>query len=186
MAPKLPFAYNAFISYYQDVDNRLAHVLQKSLRTLGSKWYLLKFKALEIFRDETDSLGCESLKEKILKGINQSEFLILLASNKGKEIRKELALRDWVSEEVEYLLNIKTTNLDTEGKSKNPNIILCVTDGDIKWDYIKNDFDWNVTNCLPENLKNTFIDTPQWVDLRKIKEKQTENNLELSLEFSRV
>ena len=176
--------FKAFISYYHTPDFVIAESLQNNLRKLGAKWFQLKFRALNIFRDKTDSSGFEGLKEKIKKGIDQSEFLILVASKTGKENCKTNKKKDWVYHEVEYWIQSKHPVEMKEGlKIKELKIIICITDGKIKWDEDSQDFDWTVTDCLPPILKNKFADIPAWVDFCGLREKVQENPRALSLEF---
>ena len=46
-----------------------------------------------------------------------------------------------------------------------------VTEGTILWDESKNDFDWQWTDCLSENLKEQFNEQPLFVDFREVKSK---------------
>ena len=177
--------YDAFISYHQNPDRQLSESLQLGLRKLGSKWYKLKFRVLEIFRDETDSAGFDSLKQKILDGIDKSDYMILLASATG--IAASKGKMNWVAEEVDYWLKTKPPKVGQDGRIIGPKIILCITDGEIAWDYTPNsmDFDWNITNCLPSSLKSKFIEAPYWVDLRKFRNYQTKSLSLNSPEFKK-
>jgi TIR domain len=153
------YRFDAFISYYQNPDKELAKAIVLALQQLGREWYLLKFRALNIFRDETGTSGNAALKQKILSGIENSNFLVILASKKGKPI--ESNRKDWVNEEAIAWLELKDS-------SNNPKIIICITDGNIEWDYNRNDFNWDITDCLPSILreKKIFKDAPKWIDLR--------------------
>jgi MTH538 TIR-like domain (DUF1863) len=162
------YRFDAFISYYQNPDKELAKAMVLALQQLGREWYLLRFRALNIFRDETGTSGNAALKQKILNGIENSNFLVILASKKGKPI--ESNKKDWVNEEANAWLELK----ESSNKSNNPKIIICVTDGNIVWDYKENDFNWNKTDCLPSVLKEkkVFNDAPKWIDLRELYDEQ--------------
>ena len=47
-------------------------------------------------------------------------------------------------------------------------IILVVTKGDIEWDRAKNQWDFNITNVLPQSLRNIFKHEPIYADLRPL------------------
>ncbi len=177
----MPYRYNAFISYNQISDKKLATSLQSSLRTLGAKKHLLKFRALEIFRDETDSIGSLGLKEKIENGLDQSEYLVLLANPSIARLSTKKNI-NWVEEEIKYWLLAKD-KVENNPSFENPNIIICLTAGVIKWDYVLNDFDWEVTNCLPISLKGVFKSVPLWIDLIDIKAKESEHPGVSSLDY---
>jgi len=181
---KRVYPFDAFISYSQIPDKGLAISLREALMELGAKKYLLQFRSLEIFRDESSTAGNKPLSQKIREGIDQSNYLILLARPEnaapGKEDKK-----NWVEEEIEYFIASKYGDLDPINRRiEGLKIIICLVDGEIFWDYRENvhDFDWAKTNCLHPCLKNRFIE-PVWVDLRGVKTKELENPTSLSLQY---
>ena len=126
------------------------------LENLEQKKYLLRFRALQIFRDETDFSGNESLKQKIEKGLDDSEYLVVLASPKIAYASSPNQ-RNWIEEEIKYWIKTKHPKEWESGVPvKGLKIILCITDGMIQWS--DNDFDWKRTNCLPPILKGKFAD----------------------------
>ena len=175
--------YNAFISYPQDPDKNLAVAIQNGLRKLGAKKHLLQFRALQIFRDETDFSGHEDLKSKIEKGLDDSEYLVVLASPKIA-YPSTTEKRNWIEEEIKYWIKTKhAEEYESRRAIKNLKIIICITNGEINWDFENNDFDWQKTTCLPPVLEGKFEDIPLWVDFRNIREKENNNQNVLSLDF---
>ena len=171
--------YHAFISYSQRADKRIANALQKGLRQLGAKRYLLRFRALEIFRDETDSGNNKGLKAKIYTGIELSDYLILLANPEVTRPGPDGV--NWVDEEIKYWLSTKhKRQYDSFERIDDLKIIICVTGGIIKW--VGDDFDWKVTNCLPKDLMKRYTNQPEWVDLREVAKKSLTDSAVLSLE----
>jgi hypothetical protein len=45
-------------------------------------------------------------------------------------------------------------------------LLLVLTEGEIVWDDVANDFDWQRTNALPANLRQAFPREPLYSDLR--------------------
>jgi len=87
--------YDAFISYSFTADKRIAPALQKGLIKLAKP--LLKRRALNVFRDETDLSVTPELWESIKKGLATSRYFILLAS-------PESAKSKWVQKEIKFWL----------------------------------------------------------------------------------
>jgi hypothetical protein len=163
------YKYNAFISYLQVPDKPIAIAIRKGLMELGAKKYLLKFRALEIFRDETDMAGKGSLTQRIQFGIDNSEYLILLARPAivGQSTSEK---KNWVQEEIEYWLRSKyLKDWPIKKRIEDTKIIICVLEGEIRWG--SEDFINDKKNCLNEILKGIFSGEPKWIDLRKLSEK---------------
>ena len=162
------YLYDAFISYPRDPDKNLAVGIQHGLRSLGAKKYLLRFRALNIFRDETDFAGHSSLKSKIEFGLDNSEYLVVLASPKiARSTNKDNI--NWIEEEIKYWIKSKhKKEWETNTHIENLKIIICLIRGEVQWDYVENDFDWQKTSALPPTLANKFQSEPQWIDFRAI------------------
>ncbi|TXI20528.1 MAG: TIR domain-containing protein [Nitrosomonas sp.] len=143
-------AYNAFISYSHAADGKLAPALHTALHRIARPWN--KIRALHIFRDHTNLSIAPELWGTILNALSDSQYFILLASPGA-------AASKWVQQEVSYWL---------ENKSKNT-LLIVLTEGDIGWDSERNDFDWNLTTVLPQNLRNVFTAEPFYIDLRQQK-----------------
>ena len=165
------FKFNAFISYLQIPDKPLAIAIRKGLMELGAKRQLLKFRALNIFRDETDLSGIGGLTQRIEFGIQNSEFLILLA-------RPEITIAstddkiNWVRKELEYWLEVfPTKSANDKRKDGLLNIIICLSAGEVKWNTGSGDFEAIPDNCINEVLFGKFKIVPKWVDFREINKK---------------
>jgi WD40 repeat protein len=143
--------YKAFISYSHGADGKLAPALQDALHRFAKPWY--KMRALRIFRDETNLSVTPELWGSIEKALNESDYFILLASPEASSSR-------WVQKEVSFWLQNKSAQT----------LLIVLTEGDIIWNSITNDFDWSLTTALPENLKKTFPEEPLYIDFRKQKE----------------
>ena len=70
--------YNAFISYSHAADGNLAPALQAGLEKFAKPWY--KIRNLNIFRDEASLSASPHLWLNIQQALEQSEYLIYMAS----------------------------------------------------------------------------------------------------------
>ena len=107
--------YNAFISYSHTADNIPAAALQSALHRFAKPWY--KLRALHVFRDQTNLAVNPALWSSIRDALDQSLFLILLAS-------PEAAASPWVEKETEYWI----------GRNGPSHILIVLTGGILKWD----------------------------------------------------
>jgi tetratricopeptide (TPR) repeat protein len=139
--------YNAFISYSHAKDKPIAAALQSVIQKLGKAWY--ERRAARVFRDDTSLSATPHLWPSIEKALYESRHLILLAS-------PEAAASPWVSEEVKYWLDHKSS--DT--------LFIGLTSGELSWDDQIGDFKWLVGTPLPRAMKGRFASEPKWVDLR--------------------
>src|SRR5215831_4696373 len=126
--------YDAFISYSHAKDKPIAAALQSVVQKLGKPWYWRR--ALRVFRDDTSLSATPHLWSTIEKALEQSRFLILLAS-------PEAATSPWVNKEVAYWLECKSAET----------LLIAVTDGSLKWNHEISDFDWHPDTPLPPALK---------------------------------
>ena len=138
--------YDAFISYSHGADLKFAPSLQRGLRKLTKPWY--KRYALHVFLDQTSLSASADLKAGLDSPIDQSEFFILLASTQAA------SPESWVRKEVSYWRDHKEM-----GK-----LLVAKTDGEIRWDETRNDFDWEKTTALPRSLAKAFPSEPNYVD----------------------
>jgi WD40 repeat protein len=136
-----------FISYNREVDTRLARTLQTALHRFAKPWYRLR--ALRIFRDEASLSASPGLWSSIQGALDDSEHLILLAS-------PQAAASPWVAKEVEYWLRRKSPD----------RILIALTSGELAWDPVATDFDWDRTTAIPQVLRGVFAEEPRYVDLR--------------------
>ena len=140
-------AFNAFISYSHTADAALAAALQGALYRFAKPWY--KLRALHIFRDQTNLSVNPALWSSIRAALDQSLFLILLAS-------PEAAASPWVAKEAEYWI----------GKNGPSHLLIVVTAGTLSWDRPAGCFLPQSTNALPASLFHAFSEEPLFLDLR--------------------
>ena len=144
----MKYKYKAFISYSHAADGKLAPILQSSLHRFTRPFY--KLRAMYVFRDETTLHLTPELWPSIQEALSKSEFFILLAS-------PDAADSEWVQKEVNEWLALNKGSLKK--------LLIVLTEGDIKWDEEKRDFDWNITNAIPLNLKGKFRYAPFYLSL---------------------
>lgn len=139
--------YHAFISYSHEADAELARALERGLQRLAKPWF--QPRALRIFRDESSLSNDSGLWSAITRGIESSKFLILLASEQGAKSK-------WCAREVAHWCSRKGSK----------NILIVLSDGEIKWDDEGGDFDWSLpTLALPPTLEGVFKAEPRYTDL---------------------
>ena len=143
--------YDAFISYSHAKDKPLAAALQSVVQKLGKPWY--KRRAARVFRDDTSLAASPHLWPSIEQALNQSRFLIVIAS-------PEFAASRWCAKEVEFWLAHK--GIDT--------ILVALSDGELAWDEGAGDFAWTNATPLPAALKGRFLGEPKWGDLRAFRQ----------------
>ncbi|MFS8104774.1 hypothetical protein LFM09_47500 [Lentzea alba] len=154
--------YDAFLSYSYAVDGpALAPAVQSGLSRLAKPWY--RPHALSIFRDQTGLEASPGLGAAIEAALRKSRFFILMAS-------PESAKSIWVGREVQYWRENR----------EQATFLIVLTSGTINWDESRNDFDWNATNALPEQLSGWFEAEPLWVNLTWAR-----NETQLSVRHSR-
>jgi MTH538 TIR-like domain (DUF1863) len=141
--------YDAFISYSHARDKSIATALQSVIQKLGKPWY--RRRALRVFRDDTSLSATPGLWPTIQQSLEQSRFLILLAS-------PEAAASPWVNKELAYWLEHK--GVDT--------LLIAVTDGELIWDAARGDFGGHAP--LPVVVMGRFPAEPRWVDLTAYRE----------------
>jgi hypothetical protein len=139
--------YKAFISYSHAADAKLAPTLQSAIRRIGKPWY--RRAPFRIFLDNSSLSVNPALWEAIEKALEQSEYLLLLASQHS-------AQSEWVELELDWWLSHRTA--DT--------ILILVTEGEIVWRPGDRDFDWQQTTALSIRLRGQFHEEPLYVDLR--------------------
>jgi WD40 repeat protein len=142
-----PNVYDAFLSYSHAVDGKLAPALQRGLQRFAKPWY--RPRALRIFRDETSLAADPGLWSSIAEALEQSRYLILLASPNA-------AASVWVAREVEYWCSRKPIQ----------NLLLVLTAGELQWSSDDGDFDRARTSAVPPSLYGVLGEEPRHVDLR--------------------
>ncbi len=143
-------SYRAFISYSHALDGDLAPAIQRALETFAKPWY--RSRILNIYRDETSLSATPELWPEIQRALDDSEYLILMASPESVNSR-------WVRREVSHWLKHKDSQ----------RILVVLTSGEIHWDAFQNDFDWSATNAIPPELTNVFSAEPLYVDFTDLR-----------------
>jgi WD40 repeat protein len=139
--------YDAFISYSHALDSPVAMRLQTELQRFAKPWN--RRRSMRIFRDQASLSASPALWTSIANALDNSRFLVLLAS-------PEAAASEWVSREV-----------DRWREHKGPEtVLIALTAGDIVWDEERGDFDEARTNALPDSASALFTSEPLHVDLR--------------------
>ncbi len=138
--------YDAFVSYSHAKDKPIASALQAAVQKLGKPWY--RRRALRVFRDDTSLSATPGLWPSIERALEQSRYLILLAS-------REAAASPWVNKEVAYWLEHKGAGT----------LLIALTDGTLAWDQAADEFAWHDGMPLPPALQGCFAVEPKWVDL---------------------
>lgn len=147
------YTYKAFISYSHATDGRLAPALQHALHGFARPWYRLR--AVRLFRDTTNLAANPHLWSSIESALEQSEYLLLLAS-------PEAARSKWVPRELDTFLRRRTPE----------KTLLVLTDGELAWDSSTGDFDWARTSSFPQLERKIFDEEPFYVDLRRARSKE--------------
>lgn len=162
------YAYKAFISYARDPDKQIAKMLEDKIERFGINWHRMGKQKLFIFRDITGLVPDKSLPHRIENALNNSEFLIILVQEKFS--RPDFS---WVNIEAENFIK----SCIERGDDPADFIILVVTKGGIEWDRAKNQWDFNITNVLPQSLQNIFKHEPIYADLRPLHDKSATKSL---------
>ncbi len=138
--------YDAFLSYSHAGDADLAASIQSSLQRFARPWY--KTYALRVFRDKTGLSANPALWNSIVSALEESEYLLLLAS-------PHAAASEWVNQEVAWFLRNRTPD----------KVLIVITGGQIAWSATASEFDWSQTTALPQVLRGAFRLEPLYVDL---------------------
>ncbi|GAA0811432.1 TIR domain-containing protein [Spirilliplanes yamanashiensis] len=142
--------FDAFISYSHAADGRLAPALQRGLHRLAKPWH--RRRALWVFRDHTGLSVSPALWSSIQDALDNSEFLVLLAS-------PEAARSDWVNREIEHWVATRSPD----------RILPVVTDGEWQWDPARGDFTED-SSAVPAALRGVLAEEPLYLDLRWARE----------------
>lgn len=137
---------DAFISYSHAADNRLALALERGLERLARPWN--RFRAMSVFRDQTDLSLNPNLWGRISERLNSSRFFVLLAC-------PESAASPWVNREVAHWC-------DSNGTDR---LLLVWTDGELTWDDVTRDFTGE-SSAVPDALHGRFAEEPLHLDFR--------------------
>src|SRR5882724_8464536 len=91
--------YDALISYSHAKDKPIAAALQSAVQRLGKAWY--QRRAIRVYREDTNLSATPHLWPTIEQALEQSRFLVVLAS-------PEAAASHWVGKEIAYWLEHKS------------------------------------------------------------------------------
>jgi hypothetical protein len=138
--------YDAFISYSNEKDNRIAKALQDNLHRIAKRWDSLS--AIRVFRDATH-LPLKSLQPALISALADSTFLILLASPQS-------AASKWVREELAHFLETHPPEC----------VLIVLLEGDLVWDDSLHRFAPGSTSALPTVDAFTLAEEPLFLDLR--------------------
>ncbi len=145
--------YRVFISYSHAADGMLAPCLQRALEGFGKPWY--RPRAFHVFRDTTDLSATPDLWSTIERSLDDSDFMLYLASPRA-------AASKWVQKEQTFWRRKKDT----------AKILIALTAGEIVWDDVTSDFDWSITDAIPEQLRGAFRHEPLYLDFRNVRPEQ--------------
>lgn len=150
--------YKAFISYKHGRSTKFCECIEKSLKSYAKPLFRSPIK---VFRDEKHLVPSVSLPKLIHNALDESEFLLLVASEKA-------ATSPWVKDELDYWCG----TLDRVDR-----LILILTQGSIVIKEETKHVDWSATTALPQFLSSYLQDVPLYIDLSWVK-----NEDELSLD----
>jgi len=142
--------FDAFISHSGSME--MSELVFSALSRVGPlPWRFRKWWNLRIFFDRRQIRAGDDLPGSISDAVQNSKYFVLLASRAAAQSK-------WVSKELEFWLKSKPAS----------DILIVVLDGTIEWDQEQNDFNWNVTDCIPAILKGKYKEEVCWEDLRQI------------------
>ena len=161
--------YKAFISYKYTTSRVFAQNLELAIKAYAKPIWA---PPMRIFRDEKYLSPGLNLPNMIEDGLNQSEYLIYLAS-------PEAVASVWVEDEFKRWLQ-KDPALEK--------LIIVLTDGSIAYDSKSKKIDWQNTNVLPEILKNTLVYVPFYIDCHTFQNEdvQTLGNAEFKRAINQI
>ena len=139
--------FKAFVSYSHQADARLAPALQRGLQRFAKPWYGTR--AMQLFRDQTDLTVAPGLWPEIVRALEDSEFLLVLASPAG-------AASKWIDREIGWWL-------EHRGPAQ---LLIVLTEGALVWDEARGGFSLQESSALNPRLANAFDHEPLWLDLR--------------------
>src|SRR5215831_7420039 len=141
--------YKAFISYKHGKSSDFARCLEQTLKAYAKP--TLK-PPLRIFRDERHLKPGISLPKLIVEALDNSEFLILLAS-------PEASRSEWVKDEISKWCSV-------DGRVEK--LIIVLTEGEISVDSRSKTICWDRTDALPDMLRPYLNEVPLFLDAREL------------------
>ena len=155
--------FDAFISSSRRVDSSVAQALKRELQRFAKPWF--RRSTANVFLDDTNLAVDPHLWLALRQQIDVASFFILFAS-------AEAAQSDWVATELVWWLSAgrcddpKVFRQEQVDRGRVARTMLVLTDGDVRWDDERGDFDWAMTTALPKVVSGAFEGEPAWVDLR--------------------
>ena len=139
--------HDAFLSYSQSADGRLAAVLEVGLEKLAKP--LFRLCAIDVFRDKTGLAASPGLWTSIAAHLEASRWLVFLASPAS-------AASPWCTKELMWWL-------DRHGAER---LLLVLTDGTLAWDRATSAIDHSRSDALNADVAARLGEEPLYVDLR--------------------
>ncbi len=152
MTPKQSPSYDAFISYAQGPDSRIAGAIQDGLSRMAWRWEDLS--SLTVFRDAT-SLHVGPLEASLRNALENARYLIVITSPRS-------AASNWVLDEIRMFLDHHAPE----------NILIVLTEGELTWSASDGRFVLDGTTPFPNLGGNVMGAEPVYVDLRWAREPQ--------------
>lgn len=141
--------FSAFISYKHAASSRFASELELHVKRFGRSPFA---PPLRLFRDEQHLRPGQALGPAIREALEQSRFLILLAS-------PEAAASEWVRDEL---------GIWCDELKRAQRLIVVLTSGSIGLTDGGRRIDWASTTALPRLLEPFLPDAPLWLDARAV------------------
>jgi hypothetical protein len=139
--------HDAFLSYNQAADDRLAAALEAGLERLAKP--LFKLRAVDVFRDKTGMAASTGLWRSLESHLSGSRWLIYLAC-------PESAASPWCVREQGWWLQ----------RHGGERLLIVLTGGELAWHRSGGGLDDANASALPLEHHARFATEPLWVDLR--------------------
>ena len=139
--------HDAFLSYNQAADERLAAALEVGLERLAKP--LFKLRAVDVFRDKTGMAASTGLWSSLESHLAGSRWLIYLAC-------PESAASPWCVRELGWWLE----------RHRGERLLIVLTGGELAWHRGGGGLDDAHASALPLEHHSRFATEPLWVDLR--------------------
>jgi len=132
--------YDAFLSYSQKADSKLAAELSAEVERFAKPWYQLRDR--RIFRDLDLHKAPFDLPAEIRAAIHNSDSFILIASPAS-------ASSPWISYEVAEWIQSRPDARER--------ILIVLSDGEIAWNESRRDFDFDHSTALNTALAGVLL-----------------------------
>lgn len=140
-------AHDAFLSYSQSADGRLAAALEVGLEKLPKP--LFRLRAMDVFRDKTGLSASPGLWTSIADHLEASRWLVFFASPAS-------AASPWCAKELLWWL-------DRHGTER---LLIVLAEGTLAWTAGGGGLDASRTDALPPAALARLSEEQLWVDLR--------------------